>query len=114
LTDIASHDGRKESYPIRNLPGTLRAKASLNHLATPRGSDTADSASIRSSVPHADLGEVENVFSDFATAEPGPVQQDSTSLLQFPEFQADDVDDDFTTEFETVGEVEDDGENEGA
>ncbi|KAE8373727.1 vacuolar fusion protein mon1 [Aspergillus bertholletiae] len=112
LTDIASHDGGKESYPARSLPGTLRAKASLSHLASPRGSDTADSASIRSSVPQTDLGEVENVFSDFVTTESGPMQQDSTGLLQFPEFQADDVDDDFTNEFEPVGDVGDEGENE--
>ncbi|KAF7593507.1 Vacuolar fusion protein mon1 [Aspergillus hancockii] len=102
LTDIASHDGMRENYPVRNLPGTLKAKASLSHLASPRGSDTADSASIRSSVPHTELGEVENVFSDFATTESGTVPQDGTSLLQFPEFQADDVNDDFTTEFENI------------
>ncbi|KAE8367817.1 vacuolar fusion protein mon1 [Aspergillus caelatus] len=112
LTDIASHDGGKESHPARNLPGTLRAKASLSHLASPRGSDTADSASIRSSVPQTDVGEVENVFSDFVMTESGPMQHDSTGLLQFPEFQADDVDDDFTEEFEPVGDVGDEGENE--
>ncbi|KAE8421682.1 vacuolar fusion protein mon1 [Aspergillus pseudocaelatus] len=112
LTDIASHDGGKESHPARNLPGTLRAKASLSHLASPRGSDTADSASIRSSVPQMDVGEVENVFSDFVMTESGPMQHDSTGLLQFPEFQADDVDDDFTEEFEPVGDVGDEGENE--
>ncbi|KAE8339722.1 vacuolar fusion protein mon1 [Aspergillus arachidicola] len=112
LTDIASHDGGKESYPARGLPGTLRAKASLSHLASPRGSDTADSASVKSSVPQTDLGEVENVFSDFVATESGPMQHDSTGLLQFPEFQADDVDDDFTEEFEPVGDVGDEGENE--
>ncbi|KAE8354664.1 vacuolar fusion protein mon1, partial [Aspergillus coremiiformis] len=112
LTEIASHDGGKEGYPARSLPGTLRAKASLSHLASPRGSDTADSASIRSSVPHTDLGEVENVFSDFVATESGPMHQDSACLLQFPEFQADDVDDDFTKEFESVGEIGEDGENE--
>ncbi|KAB8251857.1 vacuolar fusion protein mon1 [Aspergillus flavus] len=112
LTDIASHDGGKESYPARGLPGTLRAKASLSHLASPRGSDTADSASVKSSVPQTDFGEVENVFSDFVATESGPMQHDSTGLLQFPEFQADDVDDDFTEEFEPVGDVGDEGENE--
>ncbi|KAE8322390.1 vacuolar fusion protein mon1 [Aspergillus sergii] len=112
LTDIAFHDGGKESYPARGLPGTLRAKASLSHLASPRGSDTADSASVKSSVPQTDFGEVENVFSDFVATESGPMQHDSTGLLQFPEFQADDVDDDFTEEFEPVGDVGDEGENE--
>lgn len=111
LTDIASHDGGKESYPARSLPGTLRAKASLSHLASSRGSDTPDSASIRSSVPRTDIGEVDNVFSDFIATDSGP-NQDSTGLLQFPDFQEDDVDDDFTKEFEPVGEVGDEDENE--
>lgn len=116
LTDTGfqqSQDGGKDAYPARPaLPGNLRAKASLGQLASSRGSETGDSASIRSSVPNAETGEVENIFSDFAT-EPGGVQQDSSGFLQFPEFRADDVDDDFTSEFEPVGEVEGGGENEG-
>ncbi|KAE8153414.1 vacuolar fusion protein mon1 [Aspergillus avenaceus] len=112
LTDIASLESGKDNVPIRSLPGTLRAKASLSHLTSPRGSDTADSASIKSFVPYTDLGEVENVFSDFAPADGEQIQQDSAGLLQFPEFQADDVEDDFAAEFESVGDVGDEGENE--
>jgi hypothetical protein len=41
------------------------------------------------------------------------VQQDSTGLMQFPEFQADDMEDDFTTEFEPVGEIDVEEGNEG-
>lgn len=115
LTDIGFQqlqDGGKDTYPTHVLPGNLRAKASLSQLASSRGSETGDSASIRSSAPNAEAGEVENVFNDFA-AESGVIYQDSSGLLQFPEFQADDVDDDFASEFESVGEIEDGGENEG-
>lgn len=115
LTDIGfqQSDGAKDAYPAQSAhPGTLRARASLSQLASSRDSETGDSASIRSSAPNVEVGEVENVFSDFA-AEPGGIHQDSSGLLQFPEFRADDVDDDFTSEFEPVGEVEEGGENEG-
>lgn len=116
LTDIGfqqSQDGGKETHPAHiGLPGNLRARASLSQLASSRGSETGDSASIRSSIPNAEAGDVENVFNDFA-AESGVIHQDSSGLLQFPEFQADDVEDDFASEFEPVGEVSEGGENEG-
>lgn len=115
LTEIGfqqSQDGGKDTYPTHSIPpGNLRAKASLSQLASSRGSETGDSASIRSSAPNAEAGEVEHVFSDFAV-ESGVVHQDSSGLLQFPEFQADDVEDDFASEFETIGEIEEGGENE--
>lgn len=113
LTDIASREGGKESHAGLNTLGALKAKASLSHLASPKGSETGDSASIRSFIPYAETSDVENVFSDFNAADPGAGQQDSTGLLQFPEFQADDVEDDFVSEFERVGEVGDEGEHEG-
>lgn len=117
LTEIGfqqSQDDGKDVYAAQpSLPGNLRARASLSQLASPRGSETGDSASIRSSAPNVEAGEVENIFSDFA-AEPGGIQQDDSGLLQFPEFWADDVDDDFASEFEPVGEVDEGGENEGS
>ncbi|PYH91974.1 SAND protein [Aspergillus ellipticus CBS 707.79] len=111
LTDIASQDAGKETLAVRSLPGTLRAKASLSHLASARGSEAGDSASIRSSVPHGDA-DVDNVFGDFLATEPGLIRQHSSGLMQFPEFQADDVEDDFASEFEPVGEVSADGDQE--
>ena len=116
LTDIGfqqSQDGGKDTHATHiSLPSSLRARASLSQLTSSRGSETGDSASIRSSIPNAEPGEVENVFNDFA-AESGVTHQDSSGLLQFPEFQADDVEDDFASEFEPVGEVTEGGENEG-
>ncbi len=114
LTEIAPQDNSKEPSAARPFPGTVHAKASLGHLATPRaGSDTADSASIGSYAPYSEAGDVENIFSDLASSELGMVQQDSTGLMQFPEFQADDVEDDFASEFEPVGDISEGGENEG-
>ncbi|THC95988.1 hypothetical protein EYZ11_004535 [Aspergillus tanneri] len=112
LTETVSHEGGKDSQSTRSNSGTLRAKASLSHLASSRGSETGDSASIRSSIPYTESNDVDNIFSDFIVTESGPNQPDSAGLLQFPEFQADDVEDDFATEFEHVGGVGAKGENE--
>ncbi|KAK9571084.1 Vacuolar fusion protein mon1 [Aspergillus fumigatus] len=106
------NDGGKENHPTRGPFGSLRAKASLTQLTASKGSDAGDSASIRSTAPNTELGEAENVFSDFLAQESGDVQQDSSGLLQFPEFRTDDVEDDFTSEFEPIGELDDDGRNE--
>lgn len=119
LADIGSQsheESSKESYAasaIRSLPG-LRAKASLGQLVSPKGSEAGDTASIRSSIPNAETAEMEALFGDFAASERGSIATDATGLLQFPEFQAGEVDDDFASEFEPVGEVDEYGENEGS
>lgn len=111
LTDIKSQaDGPKE---IRSVPGSIRAKASLSQVASSRGSEAGDSTSVRSSVANHDVGEMENLFNDFLATEPEGVHQDNTGLLQFPEFRADDVEDDFAGEFESVGEIDENKANEG-
>ncbi|KAL5000372.1 trafficking protein Mon1-domain-containing protein [Aspergillus recurvatus] len=109
-----SQNGRgKDALPVRTLPGTVRAKASLSHLATPKGgSDAGDSASIISYAPYSESGDVENIFGSLASSEVGMIQKESTGLMQFPEFQADDVEDDFASELEPVGEISERGENE--
>jgi hypothetical protein len=105
------NDGGKENY--RSPLGALRAKASLTHLTASRSSDAGDTASIRSTAANTELGEAENVFSDFLAAESRDVQQDSSGLLQFPEFPSDDVEDDFMSEFEPIGDLDDQSKNEG-
>lgn len=96
---------------VRGLSRGLKARASLGHLASPRGSEASDSASIRSSIPNSDAGDVEALFKDFvATAPVG--HPDAASLLHFPEFPADYVDDDdFMDEFEPIGELDQDASN---
>ena len=114
LTDIESQqipDTARENAPNRGLPDTLRARTSLSQIGSSKTSEAGDSMSIRSSIPNTDIGEVENVFNDFIATEPGTVHQDSTGLLLFPEFRAEE--DDFVSEFESVGEVDEHGENEG-
>jgi len=114
LTDIESQqipDTARENAPNRGLPETLRARTSLSQIGSSKTSEAGDSMSIRSSIPNTDIGEVENVFNDFTATEPGTVHQDSTGLLLFPEFRAEE--DDFVSEFESVGEVDEHGENEG-
>jgi len=98
---------------VRGISRGLKARASLSQLASPKGSEAGDSASIRSSIQNGDLGDVEALFKDFVTAAPEGHSK-AASLLHFPEFPADDVDDDgFLSEFEQVGELNEEAGNEG-
>ncbi|CAI7589056.1 unnamed protein product [Penicillium palitans] len=98
---------------VRNLAQGPKARASLSQLASPRRSEAGDSASIRSSIPNGDSGDVEALFMDFAATAPGSQSQGATGLLDFPEFAADDIDDDgILSEFEAVGELDEEGDNE--
>ncbi|KAJ5513475.1 Vacuolar fusion protein MON1 [Penicillium fimorum] len=91
---------------VRALAQGPKAKASLGQLASARGSEAGDSASIRSSIPNGDSGDVESLFMDFAAIAPSSQRQEATGLLDFPEFAADDIDDDgILSEFEAVGEL---------
>lgn len=114
--DTEPLEGAASAYSTladRSISRGPKAKASLSQLASSRASETGDSASIRSSVHNGDAGDVESLFKDFVGTAPGtPV--DSASLLHFPEFPGEDVDDDeFLREFDPVGEVDEDAGNEG-
>ncbi|CAP80665.1 Pc12g10380 [Penicillium rubens Wisconsin 54-1255] len=107
-------DSAYSTLAVRGLGQGPKARASLSQLASPRGSEAGDSASIRSSIPNGDPGEVEALFMDFASTAPGSQRQGATGLLDFPEFAADDIDDDgILSEFEAVGELNEEGDNEG-
>lgn len=98
----------------RSLPRGPKARASLSQLASPRGSEAGDSTSIRSSLPNLDAGDVEALFLDFAAPESGGQERFATGLLEFPEFAADNIDDDgILSEFEAVGELNKAIDNEG-
>ena len=101
------------SLAVRGLSRGLKARASLSQLTSPKSSDAGDSASIRSSVQNGDIGDVEAMFMDFVNTTPaGPA--DTTSLLHFPEFPADDVnDEEFLSEFDPIGELDEQAGNEG-
>ncbi|KAL4979042.1 trafficking protein Mon1-domain-containing protein [Aspergillus desertorum] len=113
LAEISHNDRGKDALPVRTLPGTVRAKASHSHFATPRGgSDAGDNASITSCAQYSEPGDVENIFGSLASSEVGIIQEENTGLMQFPEFQADDMEDDFASEFEPVGDISEGAENE--
>ncbi|KAJ6188406.1 hypothetical protein N7519_003314 [Penicillium mononematosum] len=106
-------DSAYSTLAVRGLGQGPKARASLSQLASPRGSEAGDSASIRSSIPNGDPGDVEALFMDFASTAPGSQRQGATGLLDFPEFAADDIDDDgILSEFEAVGELNEEGDNE--
>lgn len=97
----------------RGLSQGPKAKASLSQLASARASEVGDSASIRSSIHNGDAGDVEAILQDFVASAPGS-HTDAASLLHFPEFSADDVDDnEFLSEFDPVGELDEHAGNEG-
>jgi hypothetical protein len=51
---------------------------------------------------------------DFAATAPSSQRHEAIGLLDFPEFAADDIDDDgILSEFEAVGELNEEGDNEG-
>ncbi|KAJ5899454.1 hypothetical protein N7495_004198 [Penicillium taxi] len=112
--DAQSSDAGGSVYStlaIRSVGRDLKSRASLSQLASRRGSETWDSASIRS-VQNGDVGDVEALFKDFVIKSSDD-NSDSASLLHFPEFPADDIDDEeFMHEFEPVGEVDTEASNE--
>ncbi|KAJ5776477.1 uncharacterized protein N7511_001488 [Penicillium nucicola] len=103
----------QSTLALRGLPRSPRAKMSLSQLASARGSEAGDSASIRSSIPNTENGDVEALFTDFVATAPGGQLQDAAGLLNYPEFAADDIDDTgILSEFESVGELNEEGDNE--
>lgn len=114
--DTQPSDGATSTYSTlaaRNLSQGPKAKASLSQLASPRASEAGDTASIRSSIHNGEAGDVEALLQDFVATAPGS-HTDAASLLHFPEFPADDVDDnEFLTEFDSVGELDEHAGNEG-
>ena len=115
LTDIGSQlsepvaAGKDDNVTstIKSLPGALKAKASLGQMVT------SDSASTRSSIPNTDASEQGNIFSDFVASEYGSNLHEPTGFLEFPKFQQNDFYDGFSSEFEPVGELGEDGQDEG-
>lgn len=81
-------------------------RALVDAVAAVRGS-------IRSSVQIGDVGDVDALFKDFINSTHGE-HTETTGLLNYAEFPADDVnDDEFLTEFEPVGEIDEEVGNEG-
>lgn len=90
----------------------LRAKASLSQLPGARTGEASDTASIRSFLPSVD-GQEESVFGEFLGGDVTAEHHGTVDVLRLPEFPQDDCDDNFVNEFEPIGELAEDGHNEG-
>lgn len=106
------NDGLATSFGQTFLGRGLRAKASLNQLPGTRTGEASDTASTRSFLPSVD-GHEESVFGDFIGGDVMTGHHVTVDVLGLPEFPQDDGDDDFADEFEPIGELAEDGQNEG-
>lgn len=98
----------------RNLLGRgLRAKASLSQLNSARGSETGDTASVVSLAPNAEEGQEENLFGEFAAENDAQAYGADVEVLGLDEYPQDGSEYDFLEEFEHIGELSEDGQNEG-
>jgi hypothetical protein len=116
LTDISPRNNQDSSqdpptvgFGHSILGRELKAKASLSQLASSRGSEIGDSASIRSYLPNSEPGDEDSLFEDFIHTDPSG----TIGLSGREGFLIDDIEDDFASEFQPVGELEVDCKIEG-
>jgi vacuolar fusion protein MON1 len=109
LMEISSQTNLNDSKDISPfgfgpsvLGKRLKAKASLSQLTNAKGSDIGDTASIRSYLPNPERAEEDSIFGDFT-------RPYFSYNLSFPY----DWEEDFENEFEPIGELAADGQNEG-
>lgn len=127
LPEISSNqafpdDSKEANSSALEKAGTLSSfmnKAGLSQMASRRGSDAGDTASIRSYIPSsAAAGDLESIFGDFPGVDHEKSGWNSGAVENFDsfdlsEFQGEDTDFDFSDEFEPVGELDPEGHNEG-
>lgn len=118
ITDITSYSTHDSS---RELPLSSSSRSPSSHsiigpdvISSLRPSDTADTSSLRSYVPHSEpRGEVRSLFGNQITEDEEASCYPRSSQDVFPvEIERDDVNFDFETEFESVPEIQVDGSNE--
>jgi vacuolar fusion protein MON1 len=108
-------DGSRRLRPStgsRSPSSTLFAGRGI--IGSPRPSDTGDSSSLRSYLPHSDAQEeVRTLFGNRITDDEDESNNPSGEQDVFPShIQGDDIDLDFAAEFDTVEDIEEDGNNE--
>lgn len=126
LPDISSQinpdDSRETHSSTPEKAGTLHnaiSRVSLSQTASRRGSEAGDTASIRSYVPgSAAAGDLESIFGDFPglgheRAAWNSAAVDNFDSFDLSEFEDEDTDFDFSDEFESIGELDAEGHNEG-
>lgn len=118
LTDITGQTNSDgiESFVSgfgRTLLGRgLRAKASLSQLNSARGSEAGDTASVVSYAPNSEEGQEESLFAEFSN-ESNVQQHGNIEILGLDEYPQDGSEHEFIEEFEPIGELDEDGQNEG-
>jgi vacuolar fusion protein MON1 len=111
--DSGSQDPPTIGFGSINLGRDLKAEESLSQLASARGSEIGDSASIRSYFPISEPGDEESLFDDFILTDSSQEPSGTIGLSGHEGFLIDDGEDDFASEFQPVGELDADCKNEG-
>jgi vacuolar fusion protein MON1 len=111
-TNADARDGFVAGIGRTLLGRGLRAKASLSQLNSARASEAGDTASVRSFMPNSEEGQEENLFGDF-TNDDLQSGLENIEVLGLNEYPQDGIDDEFGEEFEDIGDLAEDGHNEG-
>lgn len=119
LTDITGQTNADGRYGFvagfgRTLLGRgLRAKASLSQLNSARGSEAGDTASVISYAPNSEADQDESLFGEFANETNMQDESGDIEILGHDEYPQDGTKHEFVEEFEPIGELDEDGQNEG-
>lgn len=119
LTDITGQtnadggDGFVAGFGRTLLGRGLRAKASLSQLNSARGSEAGDTASVISYAPNSEEGQDESLFGEFANEANAQDGSGNVDILSHDEYPQDGTEHGFVEEFEPIGELDEDGQNEG-
>jgi hypothetical protein len=119
LTDIAgqtnadARDGFIAGFGRTLLGRGLRAKASLSQLNSARGSEAGDTASVISYAPNSEADQDESLFGEFANETNVQDESGDIEILGHDEYPQDGTEHEFVEEFEPIGELDEDGQNEG-
>ncbi|PCG92928.1 Vacuolar fusion protein MON1 [Penicillium occitanis (nom. inval.)] len=111
-TNADGRDGFVAGFGRTLLGRGLRAKASLSQLNSARGSEAGDTASVISYAPNSEEGQDESLLGEFANE--SNLQDDSgkIEILGHDEYPQDGTEHEFVDEFEPIGELDEDGQNE--
>lgn len=119
LTDITGQtnadgrDGFVAGFGRTLLGRGLRAKASLSQLNSARGSEAGDTASVISYAPNSEEGQDESLFGEFANEANAQDDSGNIEILGHDEYPQDGTEHGFVEEFEPIGDLDEDGQNEG-
>lgn len=105
-------DGLIASFSRNFLQREPRARSSFSQLASQKGSETGDSASVASYAHNSEDQDEESIFGDLIAAV--APQEKSLKAVTKMLYAWKDVDENFADEFDPVGELDSDAANEGS